>query len=112
MKSKLLLLGLFVSCSFYAAAQSQEPKTGPIEEKKDRIIKLYPNPSSNGTVSILSAKPTTLHFYIFDMEGKLVYQTLLKNNEKKKIENLDKGTYLYTAFENDQSIEDGKLIIK
>jgi hypothetical protein len=112
MKLKLLFGCLFVTLSICAGAQSQESKTRISAENKKGVLKLYPNPSYDGRISIISLKKETLYFYIFDMEGKLVYQALLENNEKKAIENLNKGTYLYTAFENDQSIEEGKLIIK
>jgi hypothetical protein len=75
------------------------------------VVKLYPNPSY-GKLSVSAITSSSLHFYIFDLEGTLVYQAVLNNRERKTIENLKKGTYLYDVFENDESIEEGKIIIK
>lgn len=75
-------------------------------------VKLYPNPSY-GKVSVSANMPSSsLHFYVFDLEGTLVYQTVLNNKDRKTIEHLKKGTYLYDVFENDESIEEGKITIK
>jgi hypothetical protein len=75
------------------------------------VVKLYPNPSY-GKLSVSANTSSSLHFYIFDLEGTLVYQAVLNNKERKTIENLKKGTYLYDVFEKDESIEEGKIIIK
>lgn len=111
---------LLISCG--AFAQINEPKktsnifsTSPTVkddgDDKKVAVKLYPNPSY-GKITVSTNASTPLHFYIFDLEGTLVYQTVLKNNERKSIENLRKGTYLYDVFENDESIEEGKIIVK
>ena len=88
-----------------AAAQA---KTAPVRKTQ---IKLYPNPSY-GKLSISVNTTEVLHFYIFDLEGTLVYQAVLKNKDRKSISNLKKGTYTYDVFEKDESIEEGKIIIK
>lgn len=75
------------------------------------VVKLYPNPSY-GKVSVSANSSSSLHFYIFDLEGTLVYQAVLNNKEKKTIEHLKKGTYMYDVFEKDESVEEGKIIIK
>lgn len=74
-------------------------------------IKIYPNPSY-GKITISTSTLSPLHFYIFDLEGTLVYQAVLNNKDRKTIASLKKGTYLYDVFENDLSIEEGKIIIK
>lgn len=75
------------------------------------VIKIYPNPSY-GKLSVSASTSSPLHFYIFDMEGTLVYQAVLNDKERKVIDSLKKGTYLYDVFEKDESIEEGKIIIK
>ena len=35
-----------------------------------------------------------------------------KNKDKKNLDNLKKGTYMYDVFESDESIEEGKIIVK
>ena len=76
------------------------------------VVKIYPNPSY-GKVSVSANTPSpSLHFYVFDLEGTLVYQAVLNTKERKLIEHLKKGTYLYDVFINDESVEEGKIIIK
>ena len=78
---------------------------------KRNVVKLYPNPSY-GRITVSANSSEQLHFMIFDLEGTLIYQTTLSNKEKKLIDNLKKGFYTYDVFENDESIEEGKIIIK
>lgn len=87
---------------------SEQAKASPV---KKTLIKLYPNPSY-GKLSVTASTTEVLHFYIFDLEGTLVYQAVLKNKDRKIIEGLAKGTYIYDVFEKDESIEEGKIIIK
>jgi hypothetical protein len=53
-----------------------------------------------------------LEFYVFDLEGTLIHQTVLNPKDKKNITALNKGIYLYDLFFKDESIERGKIIIK
>jgi hypothetical protein len=78
---------------------------------KKSVVKIYPNPSF-GKINISTNNVSTLHFYIFDLEGTMIYQTILNNKAKKNIDNLRKGTYLYNVFEKDESVEEGKIIVK
>lgn len=109
---------LLISCS--AFAQIKEPKktsnmffSSSTEKENSRkvAVKLYPNPSY-GKITISANTEGALHFYVFDLEGTLVYQTVLNNKERKIIDHLKKGTYLYDVFEKDESIEEGKIIVK
>lgn len=110
----------FVSCSLFAQADfdnanhiasADSPAVKKKTEARKSAIKLYPNPSY-GKISVSANTSTSLHFYIFDLEGTLVYQAVLNNKEKKTVDNLKKGTYLYDVFENDESIEEGKILVK
>ena len=83
-----------------------------IQLPKREVIKLYPNPSFDGKITVSTTLADTLHFYIFDLEGTLINQTILTNKEKKTITNLNKGTYMYDVFESDESVEEGKIFIK
>ena len=76
------------------------------------IVKLSPNPTFDGTISISSNIESDLHFYVFDVEATLLYRVTLKGKEKKVIPNLMKGTYTYDVFQNDESIERGEIIVK
>ena len=74
-------------------------------------VRLYPNPSPNGTITINSTATEPLHFYVFDLEGTLLHRITLKAKEQKTITNLERGTYTYDVFKNDESIEQGKIIV-
>jgi hypothetical protein len=122
MNRNLLFVALFLLVSFSVFAQKdfQNATSNSISYdsslkiksmQRGNVIKLYPNPSY-GKVSVSANSSSLLHFYIFDLEGTLVYQAILNNKEKKTIEHLKKGTYMYDVFENDESVEEGKIIIK
>jgi hypothetical protein len=117
MNRNLLFVSLIVAFSLNASAQETFENTSNIIsiDTASRIgknaVKIYPNPSY-GKLSVSANTSSTLHFYIFDLEGTLVFQAVLNNKERKSVDNLKKGTYLYNVFENDESIEEGKIVIK
>jgi hypothetical protein len=93
----------------HTSAKPVPPKT--VLQKK-AAVKLYPNPSTTGRVRVVSQTPGMLNFYIFGVDGTLLHQAVLNENEKHTITNLKKGVYTYDAFYNDEGIEHGKLIVK
>ena len=122
MKKILLLVAFCIMSTGLLLAQTSDTQLGgsiqtessaqaKVSPVKKTIVKLYPNPSY-GRLSITATTTEVLHFYIFDLDGTLVYQAVLKNRDRKTIDNLKKGTYLYDVFEKDESIEEGKIIIK
>jgi hypothetical protein len=121
MNRNLLFVSLLLLVSFSAFAQKDFESTSntvPTDSnlktksvKGKTVVRLYPNPSY-GKVSVSANTSSSLHFYVFDMEGTLVFQAVLNNKTKKTINHLEKGTYLYDVFEKDESIEEGKIIIK
>ena len=97
-----------------AIANSNHPipvKSESVYQKKV-ALKLYPNPSTDGTIRVVSNTDGKLNFYIFDLEGTLLHQAVIKEKGKHTISNLKKGVYTYDAFYNDEGIEHGKLIVK
>ena len=79
---------------------------------KKNHVRLSPNPTTNGTVTIHSNINETLDFYVFDLEGTLLYRIELKGRSEKTIRDLKKGSYAYDVFKNEESIEQGKRIGK
>ena len=80
-------------------------------ESKKNIVNLY-SKSEKGTVVITSNRSFDVQLYIFDLENTIMYQGILKSKTKTKITTLEKGTYTYIIFANEESIEEGKLVIK
>lgn len=122
MKTILLFAGIFLSMASNVFAQKDfstasniismdSPVLKKATEERKSIVKIYPNPSY-GKLSVTANTNSVLHFYIFDLEGTLIYQAVLKNKDRKIVDSLKKGTYTYDVFENDESIEEGKIIIK
>ena len=96
----------------YPATDEKKPVLKAAAGAKKEAIKLYPNPSTNGRITVSSNRTETLHFYVFDLDGTLLHQVVLKDKQKKTIENLKKGTYVYDAFLNDEGIVHGNIIVK
>lgn len=111
----LYALLIALSAALFAGAGSRPGASLPIVKEaaaEKKAIKLYPNPSTNGTVRIESKMAGTIHFYVFDLEGTLLHQAVLTERGKHTISKLKKGTYTYDAFYNDEGIEHGQLIVK
>ena len=79
---------------------------------KKHIVRLYPDPASNSSVNIDSNTEGELHFYIFDVNGVMLYRSSLKGHEEKNIPDLKKGIYTYDVFKDDESVEQGSIIVK
>src|SRR5215207_3003174 len=62
-------------------AKTEEKKN----EKKKNVVKLYSR-KEKGTVMVTSHRPQEVKIYVFDLEGTMMYQSMLKKDEKKKIE--------------------------
>ncbi len=82
------------------------------KDKSKNVIRLYPNPSSDGRINISANNTEPLHFYVFDVSGTLIHQITLKGKNKYKIANLKRGIYIYDVFSKDESIEHGKITVK
>lgn len=80
--------------------------------KVKEVIRVFQTPDNKGSITIHSANEASLTFYLFDLEGKLIYQSIINKNQKQKVEGLTKGTYLYNAFKADENLEGGKITLK
>lgn len=84
----------------------------PYTVSKKNVVKLFPNPSTDGYVTVSSETEEEVHLYIFDLEATMLYRVTLTNKEKRAVPKLKKGTYTYDVFKNDESIEQGQIIVK
>jgi len=80
-------------------------------------IRLYP--SATHEVLFFSAAAASgdgngkiYQFFLFDMEGNLVKQANIRNKQTTVLNNIEKGTYLFEIFSNDERIENGKVIVR
>lgn len=106
---KKLLFAVSIVLTIQASAQ--EANEVSVNSKKN-VLKIFPNPSNSGSFQISSSEKTNLYFYVFDISGTMIYQTILKGKEKQIIQNLNKGIYVYDVFKEDEGIEHGRLVVK
>jgi len=71
---------------------------------------VYPNPVSNGTVTIKSASNNPMSVNVFDVLGKKVLETKVSNNTLN-VSTLKAGVYILNITQNNNSITK-KLVIK
>ena len=83
-----------------------------IPGSKKYKIRLYPD--AKHQVLFFSAngeEQKVYQLYMFDMEGKLVNQTSIRNRETTVLTNIAEGNYLFEVFSNDQRIVNGQLTV-
>jgi hypothetical protein len=115
-----LSLGITAAVSLYVNNINYQSAVQTFADSTKKVItvhnkeavQLYPNPTKNGTVTVSSNKTEKLHFYVFQLDGTLQHQAILKDKQKHIIQHLKKGVYTYDAFLNDVSIEHGEIIVK
>jgi hypothetical protein len=113
MKRKLLLFLLAGFCLIQVDSLGKATSAEPVvEETKKVSIRISPNPTFNGTIIIASNSSKKVHFYIFDLEGTMIHQTVLNPKQKQTVTNLKKGVYLYDVFLDDVSVEHGRIVAK
>jgi hypothetical protein len=62
------------------------------------------------TVDGVDDKRYTL--YVFDLDGKLIIQSVILNHETGILSEIPSGTYLYEVLANDTKVENGELKVK
>lgn len=106
MRISAFLFAMVLMCSGFAKA----PPQNSVLMKE--AIKVYLTPKQKGSITIRSTNSEPISFYLFDLDGTMIYQTALEQNATQTVAGLNKGTYVYHAFKNDKSIEGGKIVIK
>lgn len=107
----------FASRAFPASTKGQQPADTILVQKllntKKHKIKLYPN--ANHQVLFFSVNGDAGRVYqlfLFDVDGKLVKQANIRNKETTVVNNMEKGSYLYEVFSEDERLENGQVIIR
>lgn len=80
---------------------------------KKKLTRLYHNYDQN--VLFFSAKGISgkvYHLTLFDIDGNIIKQVKIRNNETTALSALEKGNYVFETFADDDKIEDGLIIIK
>jgi photosystem II stability/assembly factor-like uncharacterized protein len=76
------------------------------------LIKMYPNPLSNGILNYENNTHTKVGLEIYDYSGKLLIKTILGNSQENiNLSNLNNGIYMVKLFHGNLEYEMKKLII-
>ena len=105
-----LLLGSAQSCSVTENTNAAESKNARIP-KKERDVKIYPDLVKK-VMHVKNVEATMVDFFVFDAEGTIMVHYKMNEKDHKKINGLEKGTYTYQVFKNDEMSESGRIIIK
>jgi hypothetical protein len=108
--SLTLILGAAQSCSVtenISPAEAKKPKSS----RKEREVKIYPDMLKR-TLHVKNIENVKVDFFVFDTDGTIMVHYKMNEKDHKKIDGLEKGTYTYQVFKNDEMSESGKIIIK
>lgn len=76
------------------------------------FLRVYQTPNEEGSLTVWSTADAALQFYLFDAEGRLVYQNEVKGRGRQTVEGLLPGAYTYHAFRADEKLKGGAVAIK
>jgi hypothetical protein len=104
-----LLLGSTQSCSVTenTNAESKNARTS----RKQKEVKVYPDLLKN-VMHVKNVETAKIDFFVFDAEGTIMVHYKMNEKDHKKINGLEKGTYTYQVFKDDEMSESGKIVIK
>lgn len=105
-----LVLGMTQSCAVTGSVNPGDLKKTKAS-RKEREVRIYPDMIKR-TMHVKSIQNAEVDFFVFDAEGTLLVHYKMNEKDHKKINNLDKGTYTYQVFKDDEMSESGKIIIK
>ena len=83
------------------------------QSSKKHKIRLYPD--ARQQVLFFSANGEdgkVYQLYLFDMDGRLVSQTRIRNRETTVLTNISEGNFLFEVFTDDERIENGQLTVR
>ena len=103
-------LGLVQSCSVTESVTIADKNKTRVT-KKDREVKIYPDIIKK-TMHVKNIESSEVDFFVFAVDGTLMVHYKMNEKDHKRINGLEKGTYTYQVFRNDEMSESGKLIIK
>jgi uncharacterized UBP type Zn finger protein len=122
-------LSLCVQCTAYAAGNEAAGSHPPfsssgfdtihsIQVSKSQIskkhkIRLYPDARQQVLFFSVNGEDGKVYqLFLFDMDGRLVSQTRIRNRETTVLTNISEGDFLFEVFTDDERIENGQLTVR
>ena len=121
MKAFLLLLFFIISCygESVAAPKHVLKLTGDsiVVQKKtfsrSHRFSLYPDVSQKVLFfNVRGYSGKVYQLYVFNMDGKMVKQAETRNKQTTLIKDIQKGTYLFEVFSDDDRIGNGQIAVR
>jgi hypothetical protein len=83
------------------------------QTSKRHKIKLYPDAGQQVLFFSANGQDGKIYqLYLFDVFGKLISQTSIRNRETTVLTNISEGNYMFEVFSDDERIENGRLTVK
>ncbi|MBS1659688.1 MAG: T9SS type A sorting domain-containing protein [Bacteroidetes bacterium] len=80
---------------------------------KKHKIRLYPDARQQVLFFSASGENGKVYqLYLFDVDGRLVSQTQIRNRETTVLTNISEGNYLFEVFTDDERIENGQVRVR
>ena len=105
LKGWIFLVFLFILSAFLS------PATRPKIVDTEANLKICQQ-NNDILVEVKMAKAINIQLYMFTIEGVLVKQFEITGSKKFIIQKMQKGTYLYEFFRNDEHLKTGKIELK
>lgn len=98
------------SCSVTENVNAAETKNAQAA-RREREVKIYPGMWKR-VMHVKNGENAPIDFFVFDKEGTIMVHYKMNEKDHKKINGLEKGTYIYQVFKNDEMSDAGKIIVK
>jgi hypothetical protein len=83
------------------------------QSSKKHKIRLYPDARQQVLFFSVNGEDGKVYqLYLFDMDGRLVNQTRIRNRETTVLTNISEGNFLFEVFTDDERIENGSLTVR
>lgn len=84
------------------------------EENYSNDFQIYPSVSNDGFINVNNQIESTVLLVIYNLQGEIVFETMLEQGKKSLMLNLESGTYFYQVSADQrqtENIEQGKIVI-
>jgi len=99
------------SCPGYDTIHSIQ--VSKAQKSKKHKIMLYPDARQQVLFFSASGEEGKVYqLFLFDMDGRLVSQTRIRNRETTVLTNISEGNFLFEVFTDDERIENGQLTVR
>ena len=108
--SLIILMASTHSCSVTENVNAADTKNGQ-PSRREGEVKIYPGMWKR-VMHVKNGENTPIDFFVFDTEGTIMVHYKMNEKDHKTINGLEKGTYIYQVFKNDEMSDAGKMIVK